>query len=474
MTAHNLLSVCLSIAAFICTHVNAQDHTRTRTLMDKWAEAEDCAAQLVVVVKADGTAWTHAIGLADIKGKVPFGDWTRIPLGSLTQDLFAVGLELAGESHDLDLSLAVGESLGSGGPVSEPVRATSWLDLYRGNSGLACFFAYTRDVKTLRPLVTVLDENVFPRGSIPVHWPGESHAGFAVLQRAFERTVEMPWPVYLKKVIGTSIGMRSTIDASALHSTGDLQIYENDGAATGRGALFGEVAVAYNAWTTAADMPAYLKHLLASLKNPESNRFLRWDKASEPRWEADYIYRRSSGSGAPCEVNVFKEYGLAMFWFSNRRDWSALRELRVTLLEDQLGKPISSDEGDRGLGGGFGGRFRSPLDKKMRRRWRGKLQVGHPQSRGLPIEIVISFFGVHLRDKSGAVSEYKLRNDEGHLEGKVHLKDGGWVELSVNREEETLRGLAIWHHGDLLCLPYEVSFAIAPKDSELYPLVKRK
>ncbi len=60
------------------------------------------------------------------------------------------------------------------------------------------------------------------------------------------------------------------------------------------------------------------------------------------------------------------------------------------------------------------------------------------------------------------------------MTGRVHLKDGGSVEITMNRKKETLRGIAVWHHGDLLCLPYEVSFEVAPMDSEPYPQAQQK
>jgi CubicO group peptidase (beta-lactamase class C family) len=440
---------------------------RTGELMDKWGKASDCPGQLVVVVSA-GRTWTRAVGYADIGKKLPFQDWTRIPLGRLTRDLLHVGVDLAAKKGLLDLRNAVGRSLVDNAAVPDDVRKSSWRDLLRQRLPAYYFFSPARGV--MRPLDVVVREHVF---ASPVRRPShlDSHAEAAVLQYALEGVVKMPWARYLKEVVGPALGLRGTVDASTLGWTGGLKVYgtaDKAGKRTAAEPLFAEVPAAYNAWTSADDIQRYLKSILKVPKADAGERFHQWTVKRAPLRSMRYITLTEASRSISCVVHAFRDHDLAMFWFSNAPNSGRSTAVREAVLKDLYGDPVERDIWNAAIGLGPGGA--GGLWRKMRRSWRGTLRVGHARPKDVPIEIAVHGNQETLRTKAGCVTGYRLSVNAIKASGTIVLSDpGGRVELEMLMVGDDLVGVATWSNSANVRLPRRLTLTPSPSTSEPYP-----
>jgi CubicO group peptidase (beta-lactamase class C family) len=463
----SLLVLCL-VTSLVAAQDGALKLPLTSKLMDKWAKAPDCPGQLVVVV-SDGRPWIRAVGYADIEKKLPFQDWTRIPLGGLTRDLLHVGIDLAAKEGLLDPEEAVGVALRGRGKLPKDVRKISWLDLLEKRR-LPAYYYFSASLGVMRSMDVVVREHVF---TSPVNGPydSHSHAETAVLQHALEQVVRMPWSRYLKEVLAPSLGIHGTVDASALGWTGGLKVYGKPDKAGKRQAaepLFAEVPAAYNAWTCANDIPHYLKSILKVPKEEEDRRFHEWQNEEDVMRGMHYITRTEAHRSASCVVHAFRGEDLAMFWFSNAPGSGHSDAVREAVLRDLYGDPPERMAWPLAVGvgcGGAGGSWSS-----VRRSWRGTLRVGHSRPKDIPIEISIRDTVETLQAKGDCVTGYRLYVNPNGGSGTIVLSDpGGKVEFNLVGSGEDLVGVASWRNGPNVLLPRQLTLTSCPRNSKRYP-----
>ena len=462
------------MTGFFPAQAGRLDLPGTRQLLDEWKKARNGPGELLVAVHADGRFFIRAQGYADIEKKLPFEDWTRIPLGELTRDLLHVGIDLAAKRKrgGFDPRRKIDQVLRGDDVVPENVRWWSWTKLLT-KRWLPIYYFYSSSLAAMRPVGVVVREHVF-RPPVRVYNNRDSHGEYAVLQYALERATGMPWSRYLKEVIAPALGLHATADASTMRWPSGLRVYgEVD--ATGKRLSsapdFAEVAAAHNAWSCADDLRRYLGSLLQVGKANTKSRLATWDTEEDWTRSMPYFTRTAQRGKESLFVYVFHNHGLAILWFSNAPSLIRSVAVRDAVLQDLFGDPKRHVFTARFMSPGGKGEG-SPPNRMKRARWRGNLRVGHVPHKNLLIEIALVDGKVELRSKLEGLRCRRIHLDSYGCDGLVELVDrGGEVDFRLQRRGPDLVGIATWHKGLDAHLPRRMTLSPSPKASSPYPVV---
>jgi hypothetical protein len=270
-------------------------------------------ARVVAVGRSDGATWDRASGNADPDRGLPMRREARVPLGTLTQELFAEAFAYLDATGRLDGIRTIEPLFGDEEPPFDRrlLRLAPW-QLAAGGAPLPDYFRATRDALQLRPVDAVLRTHAF---FLSRRGDGAPDAALAraLLIRALETgSVIAPWPAFVSFELGAALGMPGLVDAAeAGRDLATLRLRGPDGGL--RPAPRFELAVEGGAWARGADLARWLTGLVQEAAAWGTDRPAPWQWRYATGRSVPAYARSADRDDMTCRILLVPAMGLGIF-----------------------------------------------------------------------------------------------------------------------------------------------------------------